>query len=402
MRTAAFLLAAAAALADKASFDCAMRGLAVEFAASANPSLSAAALARIADALNGAPEKTAGCNVSVPAALAAARQRPALAGPPAPAPAAGATVYVDYAGGSDGNAGTQAAPFKTVARALVATRAAGAGGAIIMRGGTHYLAAPLVLDARDAGLTLQAFTGEAAWLSRATPLAGVTWRAYNQSGGNATWQAFPGQNAVYGATEGPSFHLYGDTPDAATCQAACAADYARSGRCTIYTWHDANQGPYALNCWFRYDGNLVLNAETGHYSGYLSAPKNVWVADLSALQLATVAGLRDAAGKRLVRARFPNADPELGFGSSLSASAWTKTSVPVQPAVQYRPATPERNSSYSFIYYQGGYGGICAVPGFGFTETPGSMYCECAAAAVVQWCVSTARLAVLKHTTALL
>ena len=67
MRAAAILCAVAASCvrADKASFDCAMRGLAVEFAAHANPNLSAAALGRIADALNGAPEKTAGCNVSV-------------------------------------------------------------------------------------------------------------------------------------------------------------------------------------------------------------------------------------------------------------------------------------------------------------------------------------------------
>jgi hypothetical protein len=376
MRVSTLLAALAAAVAvraDKASFDCAMRGLAVEFAASANPGLSAEALAGIAAALDGAPEKPAGCNVTVPTALAAARELPALAGPPLRS-VAGATVYVDYAAGSDSAAGTQAAPFKTVARGLAATRAAGAGSAIILRAGTHFLAAPLVLDARDTGLTVQSFPGEAAWLSRGTPLAGITWTPYNQTGGSGTWDTFPGQNAVYGAVEGPTFHYFGNTDDAPTCQAACAADYARSGRCTIYTWHDKNQGSYALNCWFRYDGNLQLDAESGHLSGFLDAPQNVWVADLSALSLAAVVGLRDAAGKRLVRARYPNADPELGFGSSLSATSWTRTSVPVQPGVQFRPPTPERNSSYSFIHYQGGYGGICAVPGFGFTESPGSMY----------------------------
>ena len=365
-------------LADRASFDCSMRSLAVEFAASTNPSLSAAALQRVADALNGSPEKTPGCNVTVPPALAQARARPELAGPPLTAE--GQSFYVDFVKGSDGNSGSVAAPFKTVTRAQVATRAMGAGSSMVLRGGTHFLAAPLVLDARDAGLTMQSYPGEAAWLSRGTPLSGIAWKPYNTSASNGSWAVYPGQNAVWGATEGPTFHLYGNTPDAPTCAAACAADLARGGRCTIYTWHDANQAPYALNCWFRLDGVLGLLAESGHTSGAFTPPQNVWSADLSSLpglpQDGSVHGLRGVDGARLIRARYPNADPEQGFGSGLRASSWTapQATQHIQPTHQYRPAQPYRNSSYSFEYYQGGWGGICAVPGFGFFETPGSMY----------------------------
>ena len=377
-RIFALLAAASVSSADRASFDCSMRALAVEFAASINPSLSASALAGVAAALDGSPEKTPGCNVSVPAALAASRARPALAGPPLPPQSGAGTFFVDYVRGSDGASGTQAQPFKTVARGLAATRAGGGGGALILRAGTHYLASALALTAADSGLTLQAFPGEAAWLSAGTPLAGVAWQPYNASAGNGSWTVLTDQNAVYGATEGANFHLFGLTPDAPTCQRACAADFANgTGRCTIFTWHDKNQGSYALNCWFRYDGVWSPQPESGHVSGHFSAPPNVWVADLSGFAgLAAVHGLRDAAGKRLVRARYPNADPELGFGSGLSATSWTapQATHAVQPAVQFRPLEPHRNSSYSFEYYQGGYGGICAVPGFGFFESAGTQY----------------------------
>ena len=62
-------------------------------------------------------------------------------------------------------------------------------------------------------------------------------------------------------------------------------------------------------------------------SGWHPQPINIWVADLSGVsaiaQGGGVAGLRDFGnpevdlGKRLIRARFPNADPEFGFGSGI-------------------------------------------------------------------------------------
>jgi len=368
-------LSASLAAADKQSFDCPARALAVEFAAHANPSLSAAHLQEIADALNGSPEKAAGCNVTVPPSLLRERSAIPRFRPFAlPAAAAGAW-YVDAQRGSDSAAGTQAAPFKTVARALAASRAGGGGGGtIVLRGGTHFVAATLTLTGGDSGLTIQSFPGEEAWLSRGTPLAGVAW-AQVPAPGPTGWQGpFLNQNAVYGGSEGGPFHIFGKTPDAASCQAACDADHKAGGKCTIYTWHDANQGSFANDCWFRYDGVWTLTPQAGHTSGYLAEQPNVWVADLSALPLPLVAGLRAPDGSRLWRARYPNFNPEMGFGPALRADKWIQTSVPIQPALEYEPATPNRTSSYSFIHYQGGAGGICTVPGFGFTESFGTQY----------------------------
>jgi hypothetical protein len=101
------------------------------------------------------------------------------------------------------------------------------------------------------------------------------------------------------------------------------------------------------------------------HTSYPQATPNVYTADLSSFGLTSVAGLR-ANGARMIRARYPNANPEGGFGSNLLATSWVPTNVPIQPAIQYEPATPYRNISYSFNQYQAGYGGICGVPGFGF------------------------------------
>ncbi len=93
-----------------------------------------------------------------------------------------------------------------------------------------------------------------------------------------------------------------------------------------------------------------------------------------AAALPVIAGLRASDGSRLWRARYPNFNPELGFGPTLRADKWIQTAVPIQPATQYEPSYPNRTSSYSFIHYQGGAGGICTVPGFGFTESFGTQY----------------------------
>ena len=369
-RAAALLSLLSTTTADRASFDCPARALALEFAAAVNPALSAAHLSSIADALNGAPEKSpANCTVTVPPALLAARAAPRFRAFPAPA---GASWYVSPAG-DDGGAGTIGAPFKTVARALAASRAAGGGGAIVLRAGTHFVAATLALTGADSGLTIQAYGGEAAWLSRGVPLTGLAWAPVNSSAPSG-WQTFNNSNAVYGSDGSwPSVFSGFLTADAAGCQAKCDANASAGGACSIYTWHDPAATGYSNQCWFRLDGRWDPTPQADHVSGYKAVAPNVWVADVSALGF-TIAGLRNPDGSRMIRARFPNFNSELGFGPTLRADAWTKTSVPIAPAVQVEPDYPSRNSSYSFIHYQGGIGGICSVPGFGFTESPGSSY----------------------------
>ncbi len=168
--------------------DCLVRSFALERALEVNPGLSTAQLAAMADALSGDPMMGSGCVV----------RPPAVHVPPPPPHATGGgggpTFFVDAQKGSDGNAGTLAAPFLTVSRALAAARTAGGGGGSTVNlrgGGTFHLPAPLALSAGDSNLTLQTFAEDAelAWLSGAAPLgAGVAWAAVNISGANI-WRA---------------------------------------------------------------------------------------------------------------------------------------------------------------------------------------------------------------------
>jgi hypothetical protein len=164
----------------------------------------------------------------------------------------------------------------------------------------------------------------------------------------------------------------------AQCQAACQA-HAPSG-CNVWTWHDQNQGQYAYNCFFRTDGESMnclvvvevaqllvsvvraavfrycvanshacprhppaltgqwnLVAQSGHTSGRLAGGQNVYVADLSSWVPAgaNVYGLREN-GNRMIRARYPNANPEFGFGSTLHAVSWVPSVLPKNPDIEVR------------------------------------------------------------------
>jgi hypothetical protein len=82
-------------------------------------------------------------------------------------------------------------------------------------------------------------------------------------------------------------------------------------------------------------GQWNLVAESGHTSGRLAPGQNVYVADLSPWipAGANVYGVREN-GNRQIRARYPNANPELGFGSSLQAVSWVPSVLPTNPDVE--------------------------------------------------------------------
>jgi hypothetical protein len=353
-----------------------MRDLAVEFASASNPGLSVSQLQDIADALNGSPEKTPGCNVTVPAAIKAKHRStrfPSFALPKARA--SSSTFYADPVNGKDSNPGTFAAPFQTIGRAVNASRSAPSpsGNSIILRAGTFYMPEPIVLTTQDSYLSIQSYTGEEAWLSRGTPITSANWQPYNTSGGG--WQVFQNQNAVYGGTPTPGkFAINGTYNNWEDCQAACQANYTAGGPCTIWTWHDDNNPGYNLECWFREDGQWAPTPEADHVSGYMSPQKNIYVANLASYGFSTINGLR-ADGLRMIRARYPNANPEFGFGSNLNANGWVGPNQPIQPDIEYRPAVPFRNTSDQFQYFTLGIGGICAQEGFGF-DPPLGYWCS--------------------------
>jgi hypothetical protein len=147
--------------------DCALRSLAHRY----GEGLSVAARAHSA-ALHAALQLGA-CGNPTPAPD---RQPPPADTPP---PHATATVVeVDPRAGSDRRSigGTQ--PFRTIAAAVAFTRTARKPAAVLLHAGTHHLAAPVQLDARDSGLTIQNSPGERAVVSggRRLQIAAGGWR----------------------------------------------------------------------------------------------------------------------------------------------------------------------------------------------------------------------------------
>lgn len=103
--------------------------------------------------------------------------------------------YVDAVKGDDGGAGTLGDPFKTIPRAIAATRSArlasGTGSSssstacIVLRAGTHFLPATQVLTASDSGLVVTGYAGDAgpAWISGGVQLGpALSWQPYNTTG----------------------------------------------------------------------------------------------------------------------------------------------------------------------------------------------------------------------------
>lgn len=86
---------------------------------------------------------------------------------------------------------------------------------------------------------------------------------------------------------------------------------------------------------------------------------NVWSASLAWTGISTVPGLRYN-GTRLIRARYPNSNPETdGFGQSFYAS-WTPQSAPRKPDEQIDLPQPVRNTTASmFQTFTAGVGGTC-------------------------------------------
>jgi len=181
---AALALRGASAQSVRDVYDCSMRSLAVEYAAWLQPLRSAQVFSDIADALDGTPEKAAGCSVHASEALraaaanATATSRFPLLHAPARLPGAGGQTFYVSLSGSDANPGTMAKPFATLGAAVAASRATPGWDTILLRAGTYYGVPTTVLTAADSGLTIQNFPGEEVWLSGATPLVGVTWAPY--------------------------------------------------------------------------------------------------------------------------------------------------------------------------------------------------------------------------------
>ena len=358
MHSVTFFLALRASfvLSDVSSFDCPMRSQLLGYAALQQPARPASSLQEIADALNGDDDgrKSPNCTVTVPPSLSAGR--PSSRFGVFALPTAGSSWFVSPSG-SDAAAGTESAPFATIARAITASRASGGGGTVVLRAGTHYLLDTLALGVADSGLTLQAFPGEDAWVSGGIPLAGTNWVPWNVTD---TWATHPGVVIDDGC--GANCVVLAKTENASACAALIVS---RGNTFSAYTWHSPSSSHgHANECVARNDSVWAPVSDSSSTSGRHTF-SNVWAANLSAVDLrgGYVAGLRAGPSlRRLIRARYPNADPEFGFGPFLQSKSWTPPPAhALHPDIDYNPSVPNRTGqSRNFGTYKEGIGGGCA------------------------------------------
>lgn len=186
---------------------------------------------------------------------------------------------------------------------------------------------------------------------------------------------------MYDDYPSPTVADIGPAASPAACEAACVA-LAAQGKCFSWTWYDpkGNFGPpWSGHCFARSDATWAPTAQHDTFAGYCVAPPvppNVWVADLAAGGTPVPAALTDgdaavptllfspdggASPQRAIRARWPNANPELdlfpkGWASGgarheplCNASDSNVTDVPLP--LNYGPGM--------FADYQFGEGGPC-------------------------------------------
>ena len=354
-----------------AALECGLRALALDYARFLQPSADDSL---VFDALR----LGADCNASFRST------RVAAAAPPQPQPAApgAATFYVDAVRGDDGAAGSEAAPFATVARGLAATRGVtpGGGALLLLREGTFQLNETLALDARDSGLTLAAFPGEAPLLSGGLPLTALAWQRLAPGPAGGMSGPFAGTSVVSNAPGlTPGGNITGEIAYGGSFAAVggCAAACGATAACASYTWHDASvPAGWALQCYFRIDGTYAPTSPwPGHYSGAKVAgvAASVWRAPLPAGTPRFDNLFSAATGRRLTRAKSPNGNPETTIDGFVGgALAWAPPRAHPPPQ-DIHVASPARADDPFFPAYQLGVGGSCAQ-----FEPPSGFWCSSA------------------------
>jgi len=360
-----------------AALECGVRALALDYARFLQPQADASL---VFDALR----LGADCGAQPPPPPASPRQHVGAA-PPATrvrssSDAAAAVFYVDAASGDDGNAGTQAAPFRTLDRGLQATRAVtpAAPAQLVLRAGTFELAAPVTLAAGDSSLTVSAFPGEAPVLSGGAALAGLSWAQVAPAPRGGMSGPFPGVSVVSnipGLVPGGNLsgvvRYGGSFTSAGDCAAACAA----ASDCSSYTWHDASvTGGWATQCFFRVDGTYEPSSPwPDHFSGAKvpGVDASVWRAALPPGALRFDNLFSASRNRRLTRAKTPNGNPEVTInGFAGGASSWAPPHAYPKPQ-DINIASPSRPDDPFFATYQYGLNGTCAQ-----FEPSGGFWCS--------------------------
>ena len=276
-------------------------------------------------------------------------------------------VYVDPAKGSDDNPGTSSQPVKTIEAAIRVYRykktSKSDQGLISLAPGTYYLTETIFLTAEDSNLVICGDGYENTFISGGKSYT-FDWKSYVTKMGSLEKDISIISGAVNTVDSQTKF--IGKMANVRDCQAACERDPS----CFSFTWHDTTHGDLSNLCYFRTDGLWVPTKDKGAISGRIV---NVVVADLSS-QDPTPFTTLFLNGRRAVRARYPDGNPET-MGLHTNPTSYVQSAVkwlppPQQiPSVSISVASPLRNGTH-YPQYSLQVGGSNAV--FDPPESPGT------------------------------
>eukprot|EP00750_Incisomonas_marina_P029589 INCI7199.2.p1 GENE.INCI7199.2~~INCI7199.2.p1 ORF type:complete len:934 (-),score=146.71 INCI7199.2:719-3520(-) len=293
------------------------------------------------------------------------------------------SVFVAPTGGADEakapGAGTAKRPFATIQFAVDTCADRNECSSVVLRGGTHYLDATIVLTPRHSHMHLMAFPGESPVVSGGTKLE-VDWKPYPAPAPAPSTDGYvvtQGDNAVWGGKiDNTTYFLLGKLDSAQECLLA-----ANASGFDVWTYHDTTVEPvYRKQCWATTKA-YSAHAEGGHTSGHRSSDGvfNPFVANVKG-QIEDAPGLQ-LNGVRATRARFPNqpggVEVSPGYNGMIpgGSATWTPPDLNKYGPVQfYTDEIPEdrRNTTDNwFNNYMIGINGLCSV-----YDPPVSYWCS--------------------------
>ena len=291
--------------------------------------------------------------------------------------------------GNDDNPGTSSQPVRTIERAILLMRmkrtTISEGGMIYLNAGYHFLTAPIDLAAEDSNLAIIGQGPESTFISGAKKYS-FNWKTYvkKMAPMSVDFSIINDSIDILGKTSG-QVKYFSKVANASNCQIACDKDPF----CLAFMWYDSSFGELANMCYFRTDGTWVRTHVTGATSG---RKVSILVADLSGQDPTPFSSLF-LNGRRAVRARYPDGNPEtMGLHTDPSGYTRAKSWLPhvdKPPAKEIHFDSPQRNRSHfpEFIIGVGGpvdvfdppesYWGTAAPVGGGgstYTITTGLVY----------------------------
>ncbi len=264
-------------------------------------------------------------------------------------------LYVDSTHGNDNNPGTLEKPLKSLGMAveLYGFEASGKPGIIYLRSGTYFLSSTITLGPKYSYLTISGYKDEKVILSGGRQYH-FEWSEYfNAMGPLLNSTTCINKTGILPGQSNRVLTYYGKVSRPEECQSSCLKDPS----CFAFTYGDKHTGDFANMCYFRTDGLCPYTTQLGYTSGkYI----HIVVADLSNQNSNPFTSLF-VNGRRAVRARYPDGNPEtmglhtLPTGYVKSAEQWLPP-VPHEPATEIHIASPQRNRTH-FPQFQLGIGG---------------------------------------------